>query len=314
MKKEIISVATLLTISSCAPAQKALLHFNEAVKTPEVKEKIVVVPKPVPMPNQWKPAPVNEVTLSRLDLSPIDTVLNANEDSTHSPNSESMINSMTTYDYMPGALYQLYAAKYKVTSINLEPGEKLLSATAGDTHKWQLQQQVSGTGANTQVHVLLKPMQNNARTNLFLTTNRRTYSLELQSYDSTYMASVQWNYPQTLVINNNGFSDNNISDEGDNITNVNIDELDFNYKIKGKKYSWKPVRVYNDGAKTFIQFPKSVLTNEVPVLFVMSPDGETQLVNYRVKKDYFIVDKIFQDAQLVLGTKKQQIINIEKRS
>ena len=53
---------------------------------------------------------------------------------------------------------------------------------------------------------------------------------------------------------------------------------------------------------------------EAPALFVLSGEGTAQLVNYRVKNSTYIVDRVFQRAELRLGQKKQTIISIERRT
>ena len=60
--------------------------------------------------------------------------------------------------------------------------------------------------------------------------------------------------------------------------------------------AWLPVKVFDDGAKTFIQFPPAMLVREAPALFVLSHRGETQLVNYRVKNEYYVVEIFHQVA------------------
>ncbi len=105
------------------------------------------------------------------------------------------INAIQVYPFTPGALYQVYAAVAQVTDIALEAGEKLVAVSAGDTVRWVVGDTTSGEGATAQVHILVKPIGADLETNLVITTDRRTYHLELRSTDKTYMASVSWTYP-----------------------------------------------------------------------------------------------------------------------
>ncbi len=73
------------------------------------------------------------------------------------------------------------------------------------------------------------------------------------------------------------------------------------------------MRVFDDGSKTFIQFPPGLKSSEAPALFVSS-DGNTQLVNYRVKGDYYIVDRLFDEARLIVGEQDQIVVEIRKKS
>ena len=67
---------------------------------------------------------------------------------------------------------------------------------------------------------------------------------------------------------------------------------------------------FDDGAKTYIQFPPGRLTSEAPPLFVLGADGDAQVMNYRVKGDYYVVDRLFDRAELRLGEAPQQIVRI----
>ena len=84
------------------------------------------------------------------------------------------------------------------------------------------------------------------------------------------------------------------------VIGVPIDQLDFDYEIDGDKPSWRPVRAFSDGSKTYIEFPKTLGTAEAPPLFLNDEDGSGQLVNYRVKQNYYIVDRLFDRAELRL--------------
>ena len=93
---------------------------------------------------------------------------------------------------------------------------------------------------------------------------------------------------------------------------TNIENLNFNYKIKGIA-SWKPLRVYNNGVKTYISMPSTMKHNEAPILMVLDTHSNKQLVNYRLKDNTFIVDKIFDSAVLIVGVGiDQQKITIER--
>ena len=70
----------------------------------------------------------------------------------------------------------------------------------------------------------------------------------------------------------------------------------------------------DDGRKTFIQFPATLRTTEAPALFIRSAEGKTQLVNYRVKGNYYIVDRLFDLAELRVGEKQPIIVRIMRKT
>jgi len=64
--------------------------------------------------------------------------------------------------------------------------------------------------------------------------------------------------------------------------------------------------VYNDGETTIIQFGKGAKNFDLPVLLVLDPAGKQMQVNYRVHGDRYIVDQVFYEALLLVGTGKSQ--------
>src|SRR3546814_9390521 len=74
--------------------------------------------------------------------------------------------------------------------------------------------------------------------------------------------------------------------------------------------SWRPVRAFDDSAQVFIEFPAGIGQGEIPPLFVIGPNGGGELVNYRVRERYIVVDRLFSAAELRLGKHPQQTVRI----
>jgi len=283
--------------------------FKAAKQDPEPKPpiEVVEVPKPLPLPGQLKPVPKKGEN-AKEDKLPKDRIGEANAAARIEPVKDGYINAMQVYPYTQGALYQVYAAVNQLTDITLEAGEKLVSVSAGDTVRWVVGDTTSGEGKEGQVHILVKPIGAELETNLLITTDRRTYHLELRSSDKTYMASVSWTYPvsQLLALKKQR-SDAELAAAVD--TGVNIEQLRFRYRIEGDA-PWKPRQVFDDGSKVYIQFPSGLAQSEAPPLFVIGPDGKPALVNYRVRGTTYIVDRLFAAAELRLGTAPQRVVRI----
>ncbi len=285
--------------------------FKAAKREPEPKPLVeyVEVPKPLPLPGQLKP--VTKTTEKQKDeRPPKDRVTGANAAARIEPVNDGYINAIQVYPYTKGALYQLYAAVNQVTDIALEAGEKLVSVSAGDTVRWVVGDTTSGEGKDAQVHILVKPIGADLETNLLITTDRRTYHLEMRSSQTTYMASVSWTYPASELLalkRQRAEAETGTAALAD--AGVNLEQLRFRYRIEGDA-PWKPVRVFDDGAKVYIQFPSGLAQSEAPPLFVIGPDGKPALVNYRVRGTTYIVDRLFAAAELRLGTAPQRVVRI----
>jgi len=70
------------------------------------------------------------------------------------------------------------------------------------------------------------------------------------------------------------------------------------------KPPWKPLHTFDGGEKVHIQFPAGIAQGELPPLFVIGAQGDGQLVNYRFRSPYDIVDRLFGATELRLGSDK----------
>jgi type IV secretion system protein VirB9 len=284
--------------------------FTAAQREPEAKREVqyVEVPKPLPLPGQLKP--VMGAGGQKDEANPQQRITNANAAARIEPVKNGYINAIQVYPYTKGALYQLYAAVNEVTDIALEAGEKLVSVSAGDTVRWVVGDTTSGEGRDAVTHILVKPVGADLETNLLITTDRRTYHLEMRSSQSTYMASVSWTYPASELLSlKKKRAETEAAAAAVADTGLNIEGLRFRYRIEGDA-PWKPHQVFDDGAKVYIQFPAGLAQSEAPPLFVIGPDGKAALVNYRVRGTTYIVDRLFAAAELRLGTAPQRVVRI----
>ena len=307
-----------LSLGACATAWKPPeISYDNTPKAavlqadPPKPVQIVELPKPLPLPGQLKPLPGN----GKQPPEPADPhmrVDQANGAARMQPTRAGYLNAIQVYPFSDGALYQVYAAPGEVTDIALEPGEQLTGSgpvAAGDTVRWIIGDTESGTGPTKRVHILVKPTRADLVTNLIINTDRRTYHLELHSDDKTYMASVSWAYAQDQLIALR--QQNAAADAATPVaTGVDLNALNFRYRIEGDNPPWRPLRAFDDGRQVFIEFPTGISQGELPPLWVIGAEGDGQLVNYRVRGNHMIVDKLFAAAELKLGGKHQELVRI----
>ena len=72
------------------------------------------------------------------------------------------------------------------------------------------------------------------------------------------------------------------------------------------------MQVFDDEHKVYIQFPPGIGQGDMPPLFIVGPTGESELVNYRVRGNTYIVDRLFAAAELRLGSDPQQVVRIAR--
>lgn len=309
----------LVALSGCATQGKPPPHISldepiQAVPIPEppAPVEVVVVPKPLALPAQLKPLPETEE--DKVTPEPADEtvrVTRANDKARVAPTREGYINAIQVWPYSDGALYQVYAAVGRVTVISLQPGEELVTVAAGDTVRWIVGDTSSGTGDEQRVNVLIKPIRSGLKTNLVITTNRRTYLLELTSTQKTWMASASWEYPKDrmLALQHQARAARAAVPID---TGLSLENIHFRYAISGDNPPWKPLRAFDDGHKVYIQFPSGIAQGQLPPLFLIGAQGDGQLVNYRFRSPYYIVDRLFGAAELRLGKDEGDVVRIER--
>lgn len=241
------------------------------------------------------------------------TIAAANRAGTVKPLPAAFINASAIVPFTEGAIYQVYTAPERVTDIVLQPGEALGAVASGDTARWVIGDTTSGSGADKRAHVLVKPFAAGLATNLVITTDRRTYHLALSSSTGPAMAALSWTYPQDALIALKKVQEAAVA-AAPVAAGLDVEQLHFNYALSGDRPSWRPLRAFDDGRQTFIEFPPSLAVGEAPPLFVVGVKGDAQLVNYRLRGRYYVVDRIFDAAELRLGTKHQDVVRITRVS
>ncbi|WP_286773903.1 MULTISPECIES: P-type conjugative transfer protein TrbG [unclassified Sphingomonas] len=315
--KTLLLAATALAGSPAAPAQT-----GQSPSQPAQAAVATVAPTSASTPNLSTTAagavfapPIvqsSEARTHTVPPSPAELrVRAANRAVTRDPAALAFVNAIQVYPYGEGVLYRLFAAPERVTDIALQPGEAVVSVAAGDTVRWTIGDTTSGSGEAKRVHILVKPFSAGLATNLIITTDRRTYHLQMDSTSATAMAAVSWTYPQDelIAIRRQQAEALEATPVSSGLT---VASLNFDYAITGDTPDWRPLRAFDDGRQTFIEFPASISVGEAPPLFVLDEKGEASLVNYRMSGRFYVVDRLFGAAELRLGAKKQSIVRIAR--
>jgi type IV secretion system protein VirB9 len=125
------------------------------------------------------------------------------------------------------------------------------------------------------------------------------------------MAALSWTYPaDELIALKKQNEEAKAALQVD--TGLALSSLNFDYTITGDSPSWRPLRTFDDGRHVYVEFPATLDRSEAPPLFVVGEGGSTDLMNYRVRDNYYIVDQLFSAAELRLGKDKQQIVRITR--
>lgn len=214
-------------------------------------------------------------------------------------------NSTMMFIYAPNQLYKVYCRKGYLTDFAFHPGEKIKFVGGGDTSGWM----VSNTDVDGVPHLYIKPVVDTSTTNLIVTTDKHSYQIILNTSD-WYNPMVTWSYDSEKRDANliQQKKDERITTGKTNA--MSVDDLDFNYTSDGSG-DYKPVMVFSDGEQTYIKFKREV-KKQIPLFVRERGMKSMNLVNYRIKDNYIIVEKVFDVAQLKISN--DETITIKHKS
>lgn len=208
------------------------------------------------------------------------------------------------YDWEPGAIYELQTSPDFISTLLLEPGEVLIDIAAADTARWSVSNTLSGDRAL----LIVKPSAPKLKTNIVLVTDRRAYLIEaVSAAGEVYTAQAAWTYPAAPAPPS--------VPEPEPKPEPPPRQLHEDYVLKAPRKGlppWMPEKVWDDGRRTYVQFPEDIAASEMPPLFIRTPEG-LELVNYRIDGRLYEVDRIFTEAELRLGRKKPVVVTILRR-
>jgi type IV secretion system protein VirB9 len=207
---------------------------------------------------------------------------------------------------------------FNLCDIELQQGEEIQGIVIGDSARWNQGDQgiptiFSGQGKELTPHLVLKPNQNGLETSLVITTSRRTYMIKLRSSISNYVARIGFYYPAEIIQNIktiNQLEAESINEQNDigsaiEIPMLDLAKLNYNYSIANNDYIWSPVKVFDDGISVYIQLPPEVSSRSLPTLCIVANNDYSgkncEMVNFRFKSHFYIVDKLFDQAMLING-------------
>ncbi len=202
-------------------------------------------------------------------------------------------------------LPSVVCAPLYASDIALQPGESVRQILVGDASRWKISPGTSGSNENAVTHLVIKPSDVGLSTNLVVHTDRRSYNILLVSKKDQWMPLISFSYPEDTQTQWAAYSEQHqqlLKAKAVYSTALSTSTgLNFNYQIKGDSPLWKPVRVYSDKAKTYIQFPANVKYAQAPALVILDRTNQEQLVNYRMVDDRYVIDQVIEKAALIRG-------------
>ena len=222
------------------------------------------------------------------------------------------------YPFNPAATPLVECAPLRTTDIQLAAGETITDVAIGDSERWMATPASSGDPHEPVPHLAVKPQAAGIETNLTIYATKHIYHLLLRSGGHA-MQEVEFYYPDELLTAMKDAdaaaakakqvgSRTALSESAGafaSIAAVDPEQLNFNYAIQGPDVPWRPVRAFDDHAHVYIEVGPQMKVSEAPALMIKAAGG-SQLVNYRLAGNYFVVDRLFKQAMLVSGVGREQ--------
>lgn len=216
---------------------------------------------------------------------------------------------LVQFEYDADNTYLILAKPKAVTHIEFAEDERIQTVAGGDTKFWEL------TPTQNRRHLFVKPTYEQTDTSMTVITDKRSYQFVLRSTGpgAKWYQRVTWRYGETILLDLRAEEEKRVEErkeaaasekrQQDQVLGVGInpEDIKFNYKIEGDA-PFRPVSVFDDGKFTWIRMPAKL--QELPALFG-EEDKELTLVNYVVKGDYILAQRLMDAGVLKLG--KQQI-------
>jgi type IV secretion system protein TrbG len=216
----------------------------------------------------------------------------------------------------------IVCAPLRVCVLQLPAGERItIEPQIGDAVRWGVTPAWYGEGPDRTETLVIKPHSPGLDTNMVITTDRRPYYVRLVSKPDDYVPMTEIVLPPEEKAKWKEYV-SRLPESGTTLPQrpqpdpIRTEELlNFNYVVTGGSESLRPIRVFDNGTKTYLRMPADIRNREAPVFVVVGPGGKEEVTNYRVNdtKATYIVDRLFDHARLILGNgKKVQKVDITR--
>jgi P-type conjugative transfer protein VirB9 len=212
---------------------------------------------------------------------------------------------LVQFEYDPDNTFLVLGRPKSLTHLEFGADERIQTVAGGDTKHWEL------TPTQNRRHLFVKPIYEQLETSMTVITDKRTYQFVLRSTGpgGKWYQRVTWRYGETLLVDARAEEERATAAavavktvERELGEAVRPQDLRFGYTLDGDA-PFRPVSLFDDGSFTWIRMPARLA--ELPALFGGGEDGTLVIVNYVVKGDYLLAQRVMERGVLKLG--KQEV-------
>jgi type IV secretion system protein TrbG len=201
------------------------------------------------------------------------------------------------FPYSRDQIYRVLTAPLKLTTIELEKGEKLIADPAmGDSVQWEIDDDKMN-------HVFIKPHKADLVNTLHLTTNLREYDFTLIASPAggMFYQTVRFQYPRAPRARVGAREDATASGGRGGVDSGSIsvapDKLNWDYSVDGRA-DFTPETVFDDGHAVWMRMPSEA--QEWPVPFIRD-HGDRVVANFIRRGDFLVLQRLADEIVLRSG-------------
>ncbi len=223
-------------------------------------------------------------------------------EATREPRPIQIDHRVRTVIYEPDQVYKYTGHYHYQSSIEFAPDETILTISMGDSTAWMLNP--SG------FRLFLKPIEQDATTNMTIITNKRTYLLELHARETDDIDDKEMVFIMRFLYPNESSGAGGArgsSDDGASFSRYldsvpdplsDLGKFNLNYTVSGTDII-APIRIFDDGEFTYFQFRNK--NADLPAFYMTDDTGAESLINFRTRGDYIVVERIAKKFTLRNG-------------
>lgn len=172
--------------------------------------------------------------------------------------------------------------------------ERIENVSIGDSLAWQV---TPNRRADT---LFVKPIEFDAATNMSVITSKRRYTFQLSAEEPTgpgdpnIIYRVKFTYPPEAA-----------SAEPKDLLPQPQANSNQNYSVSGSTRN-VPSRIFDDGQRTYFEWPSAAAT---PAVFALSADGSESLVNFIMRGNMMVVERVGPAFVLRNGPDQTVVVN-----
>ncbi len=204
-------------------------------------------------------------------------------------------------NYIPNSVV-LFVGHYTYHSIiEFSPEEEIKTITMGTPTSWQIYPDGN--------RIFIKPIAEDATTNMTVITNKRMYFFEMHGEyadsinDRNIAFITKFMYPDTQ-------GSGNLPTTMQHYIPPDLtkpEQYNLQYKISGSARNIEPILIFDDGEFTYFKFRN--VNSELPAFFTVDKDGNESIINYRIFSGYVVIERVADKFTLRSGKNTLCVFN-----